>query len=176
MKRILARIVIRVSFYPSLLFNRTMCLIGFWRLWDRIDDHLIIGILPSRSDLSKLSRLGVHAIVNMCSECDGHADHMTAFGMVQLHLPTLDFHSPSEKDLVRGVDFIRKQAMSGRTVYVHCKAGRGRSVILAVCYLMVAHTIDAQTAYERIKGIRPQVDRGIVSRVSRLQFHSSLPE
>ncbi|MCH7870367.1 MAG: dual specificity protein phosphatase family protein [Planctomycetes bacterium] len=164
MKKTLLRIVVRLAYYPSLIFNRGMCLIGVWRRWDRIDEHLIIGAKPSRSDIAKLKELGVGAVVNMCREFDGHKDEMAACQVTQLYLPTLDFHSPTEEDMLRGVEFMQQQAKAGKSIYVHCKAGRGRSVTLGVCYLVAAHRIGGQEAYDRIREIRPQIDRGIVQR------------
>ena len=34
------------------------------------------------------------------------------------------------------MDFIKEQIESGKKTYIHCKAGRGRSVTIAVGYLM----------------------------------------
>ncbi len=164
MKKTLLRILIRLAYYPSLVFNRGMCLIGLWRRWDRIDEHLIIGAKPARSDIAKLKELGVGGIVNMCREFDGHKTEMATCQVTQLYLPTLDFHSPSEEDMLRGVEFMQEQADAGKSIYVHCKAGRGRSVTLGVCYLVASHGIGRQEAYDRIKQIRPQIDRGIVQR------------
>ena len=36
----------------------------------------------------------------------------------------------------RGVAFIEEMNQNEKTVYVHCKAGRGRSTTLVACYLM----------------------------------------
>ena len=164
MKKTLLRILIRLAYYPSLVFNRGMCLIGLWRRWDRIDEHLIIGAKPARSDIAKLKAIGVGAIVNMCREFDGHEDEMAAAQVTQLYLPTLDFHSPTEEDMIRGVEFMQQQAEAGNSIYVHCKAGRGRSVTLGVCYLIAAPRIGGHDAYDRIREVRPQIDRGIVQR------------
>ena len=47
-------------------------------------------------------------------------------GMRQLRLPVLDYCAPSPQQLESGLDFIRRQP-PGCSVYVHCKAGRGRA-------------------------------------------------
>ncbi len=91
MKEILIRIVVRLAYYPSLIFNRGMCLIGLWRRWDRIDEHLIIGAKPARCDIAKLKELGVGAIVNMCREFEGHKGEMAACHVTQLYLPRLSW-------------------------------------------------------------------------------------
>lgn len=59
------------------------------------------------------------------------------WGVVQLQLATIDFNNaPSQEMLQRGVGFIEKMNRNENSVYVHCKAGRGRSTTLVACYLM----------------------------------------
>lgn len=164
MKQTLKRILVRLAFYPSFCFNRIMCLIGIWYRWDRVDQHLFVGAMPSRSDIARLKELGVGAIINMCWEFRGHSEQMRACGITQLELPTLDFHSPSEQDIFRGIDFVRECARNGKSVYIHCKSGRLRSATLAVCCLVADRRISGQEAYDRIKEIRPQVNRDIAQR------------
>lgn len=54
-----------------------------------------------------------------------------------LQLRTADiFHSPTQENLAQGVQFMKKIANEGNTVYVHCKAGRTRSATLVGCYLI----------------------------------------
>ena len=58
-------------------------------------------------------------------------------GVDHLHLPTVDFtEAPSMDSMEQGVEFILQKARSQESVYVHCKAGRTRSVTLVGCYLM----------------------------------------
>ena len=59
------------------------------------------------------------------------------WGVDQLRLRTVDFNNvPSQEKLKAGVEFIEETKQSGKSVYVHCKAGRGRSATLVACYLM----------------------------------------
>ena len=56
---------------------------------------------------------------------------------MQLQLATIDFNNaPSQEMLRKGVEFIEEMNVNQSTVYVHCKAGRGRSTTLVACYLM----------------------------------------
>lgn len=59
------------------------------------------------------------------------------WGVTQLQLSTVDFNNaPSQEMIQRGVAFIEEMNQNEKTVYVHCKAGRGRSTTLVACYLM----------------------------------------
>jgi len=48
----------------------------------------------------------------------------------------VDFSPPSLEDLDTGVQVIQDFKRRGESVYVHCKAGRGRSATMAACYLI----------------------------------------
>ena len=57
--------------------------------------------------------------------------------MTQLRIPTLDFDAaPSVEEIEEGVAFIKSFKEKNESVYIHCKAGRGRSALLVVCYLI----------------------------------------
>jgi atypical dual specificity phosphatase len=118
----------------------------------------------------------VGGVINMCGEFPGHTVELETHGVEQLHLPTLDYHSPNEQDMLRGIEFIHRHITAGRGVYVHCKAGRGRSVTLAMCYLMAAHGLTPEQAHRRIRDVRPQIDRRVVRRSAVRAIERSLAE
>ena len=70
--------------------------------------------------------------------------------MTQVQLETVDFNNaPSPEKIEEGLKFIEKIKQEGHSVYVHCKAGRGRSATLVACYLMKVSSLflsDMQTA------------------------------
>ena len=68
------------------------------------------------------------------------------WGVTQLQLSTVDFNNaPSQEMIQRGVAFIEEMNQNENTVYVHCKAGRGRSTTLVACYLMKVFSLTANT-------------------------------
>ena len=160
-KNPLVRFLIRASFYPTLFLNRAMCAVGVWRRWDWVDEHVAVGALPSARFLRQLADAGISALVNLCVEYSGNERSLAALSMTQLHLPTLDYHRPCADDIARAVDFIKEQIEEGKKTYIHCKAGRGRSVTIAVGYLMATRQISANEAFLHIKSIRPNIDSDI---------------
>lgn len=79
-------------------------------------------------------------------------------GINHLHIPTVDFlFAPSVEDLKRGTEFIRDHVERGEKVYVHCKAGRGRSTVMVLCYLIRYEDMMPSKALDLIKKKRPQV-------------------
>lgn len=161
MNRTILRFLIRLAFYPSHWVNRLMCGLGLWHQADWVDEYVAFGSLPTRRDLARLRDEGVRAVINMCEEFGGDAVALTALDLEQLHLPTLDYHCPSDANLREGLEFLRKQIDAGGKVFVHCKAGRGRSAILVLCYVMTRDRISAGEALAMIRRARPRLARGI---------------
>eukprot|EP01126_Amoeba_proteus_P024614 TRINITY_DN2474_c0_g1_i8.p1 TRINITY_DN2474_c0_g1~~TRINITY_DN2474_c0_g1_i8.p1 ORF type:complete len:193 (+),score=44.30 TRINITY_DN2474_c0_g1_i8:78-581(+) len=83
-----------------------------------------------------------------------------AHGIEALHIPTPDFCPPSLSDLREGVEFMERIVNSGKIVYVHCKAGRGRSVVVTICYLAHKKGFSVDQACELLRSRRPQVNMG----------------
>ena len=57
---------------------------------------------------------------------------------------------------------------------MHCKAGRGRSATVAICWLMAAHEMTIEQAQERLQERRPHVLRGLSQRTVVQQFDKLL--
>jgi atypical dual specificity phosphatase len=174
-----------VAFWPTLAFNRVYCLLfpSKRRLWDRVHANLVVGSAPLlESEIEHLyAREGVRAVVNLCREWDGHGagpSHGFAgvslpallggrdaasrgvyarLGVPQLRLPTIDFDPPTLEHLLRGAAFIRAHALRGSSVYVHCKAGRGRSVAVCLAYLVLYDGLAPHEADARMRLVRPHI-------------------
>ena len=73
-------------------------------------------------------------------------------------LPTTDYmFAPTEDKTRRGLDFMRENVEKGNTVYVHCKAGRGRSTTLVLCYLVEYENMTPVEARDFVREKRPQI-------------------
>ena len=64
------------------------------------------------------------------------------------HLPTPDYCAPRQQDLWRGARWMQDQIGAGQTVYVHCNAGRGRSAVVVLCYLVLTKGLSAEEALQ----------------------------
>lgn len=158
------------AFYPTLWYNLALCKFNPQRRWwDWIDETVLLGALPLKSHVPKLKSEGIGAVINTCQEYRGPLDAYRAAGIDELYLPTIDFTPPRLEDIQRGVDFIQRHAEAGRKVYIHCKAGRGRSATIAMCYLITrGHTPDSAQALLTQK--RPQVNQKLAKRMVVLEF------
>lgn len=78
--------------------------------------------------------------------------------VTHLQVKMRDFGGDVPLDQIRiAVEQMHQYIQSGKTAYVHCKAGRGRSVVMVICYLMqfLDYTPDEAIAFVREK--RPEI-------------------
>lgn len=154
-----------------------------WRPWDVIytDDNgcaLVLGGLPSiihtlsgdtvRDDLKDFQTAGIKSILSvvehfeMCSPgwvIDPISPEVWKENDIhQLELAVPDFGTTCLATIEKGVDFIHSEMDQGRSVYAHCKAGRGRSYMLTLCYLIKYGNLSLLQAMELVKAKRPQVN------------------
>ncbi|GAA0138577.1 hypothetical protein LIER_00294 [Lithospermum erythrorhizon] len=160
-KRVLVGAGARMLFYPTLLYNVVRNKVqAEFRWWDWIDEYVLLGAIPFRSDVIRLKELGVGGVVTLNEPYETLVPTSLYYdyGIRHLVLPTRDYlYAPSLSDISRAVYFIHENAMCGRSTYVHCKAGRGRSTTIVICYLVKYKHMTPDAAYGYVKSIRPRV-------------------
>ncbi|PIA64577.1 hypothetical protein AQUCO_00100212v1 [Aquilegia coerulea] len=160
-KRVLVGAGARILFYPTLLYNvfRNKVQSEF-RWWDEVDQFLLLGAVPFPKDVPRLKQLGVGGVITLNEPYETLVPTALyrAHGIEHLVIPTRDYlFAPSASDINRAVDFIHRNACCGRTTYVHCKAGRGRSTTIVLCYLVEYKHMTPVAALEYVRSIRPRV-------------------
>ncbi|ESQ36847.1 hypothetical protein EUTSA_v10008212mg [Eutrema salsugineum] len=175
-KRILVGAGGRALFYPTLLYNvlRNMMQSEF-RWWDLVDEHVLLGAVPFPTHVPRLKELGVYGVVTLNEPFETLVPTSLyhAHGINHLELPTRDYlFAPSISDICQAVDFIHRNASSGKTTYVHCKAGRGRSTTIVLCYLVKYREMTPECAFEYIRSIRPRVMLASAQWKAVKQFYS----
>ncbi|CAI0523660.1 unnamed protein product [Linum tenue] len=152
-KRVLIGAGARALFYPTLLYNvvRNKFQADF-RWWDRVDEFILLGAVPFPTDVPCLKELGVRGVVTMNEPYETLVPTSLYYehGIDHLVLPTRDYcFAPSLRDIYN--------VLRGETTYVHCKAGRGRSTTVVLCYLVQHKHMTPDAAYKYVKSIRPRV-------------------
>ncbi|GJW75786.1 putative dual specificity protein phosphatase DSP8 [Tanacetum coccineum] len=131
-----------------------------FRWWDHIDEFLLLGAVPFPKDVPRLKELGVGGVItlNESYETLVPTSLYSAHDIDHLVIPTRDYlFAPSFYDIDRAVEFIHRNATSGKTTYVHCKAGRGRSTTIVLCYLVEYKHMTPDSALEYVRSRRPRV-------------------
>ncbi|MBA0806769.1 hypothetical protein Gohar_022623 [Gossypium harknessii] len=160
-KRVLVGAGARILFYPTLLYNVFRNKIqSEFRWWDEVDQFLLLGAVPFPKDVRRLKQLGVGGVITLNEPFETlvSTSLYRAHGIDHLVIPTRDYlFAPSISDISKAVAFIHKNACCGRTTYVHCKAGRGRSTTVVLCYLVEHKQMTPAGALEYVQSRRPRV-------------------
>lgn len=171
------------SIWDKLRFNLSYNLITAWRTndYNQIIPGLVLGAIPiAREDY--LAHDGFN-IIDFCKKsgaCLGKVfstledfelagkglfvtpvqpDFWTASGILHELIHVKDFTGDLDLDtLDQAVENIHNIIQENKSVYIHCKAGRGRSVILSLCYMLKYGEFEsATTAFEHLVNARPNV-------------------
>ncbi len=129
--------------------------------FSQITEDLFVGTTPRPRDYDELRSLGVTLVINMRLERWPRRDtHPSPLAFKWY--PTLDnplFPIPIFM-LHRGARAALEAIEAGGKVYVHCQAGRHRSVAMAAS-ILIAQGMDASSAMELIKSCREIADPDI---------------
>ncbi|KAJ6524517.1 hypothetical protein B0H19DRAFT_1008228 [Mycena capillaripes] len=124
--------------------------------------------LTTPEHVAELQSLGVRRILNIAAECDDdHGLHLRTVFEKYVKIPMRD--TVEEENIARGVrevcEILDDARLHSAATYVHCKAGKSRSVTAVMAYLIHANHWTLSRAYafvlERRKGISPNI--GFVS-------------
>jgi len=159
--------IARIAFYPTLLMHlaRNWYWPDLYPWWHRIDPNIILGGLPFSSDVPKLAQEKIIGVINCCEEYEGPVNDYKKYGIQQLRIPVIDYFPPSMEQIHFSIDFISDHCSEG-SIYLHCKAGRGRSACVAICWLMKKYNLNPEQAQEQLLAKRPVVSK----RLSQLQI------
>jgi len=122
------------------------------------DGSVLLGPYRDANDAALCADLGVGAFLCVAKECELPA-HAVASGAPTLHLPLVD--GPSEQlaaHVPRACAWIDAQAAAGRRVAVFCRAGKSRSVSIAVAYVMHRTGMSGRAALAHVKAVHPRAD------------------
>lgn len=133
----LSAIVSKTLFWPTLPITMSRR-VGKWSTI--VDDQVVLGGAPF-GWLNQPEKLyedyGVRGVINMCEEYKGPCKKYAELGMEELRLPTTDHFEPTLEDMKSAVAFIKDYEEEGKgKVYVHCRAGHGRSAAIAYVWLL----------------------------------------
>ncbi|KAL3944221.1 MAG: hypothetical protein SGBAC_001718 [Bacillariaceae sp.] len=174
--RPISAIVSRSLFWPTLPITVSRR-VGKWIT--RVDDTVLIGGAPF--DFAKIPETlyndhNVRGVINMCEEYKGPLRKYKELGIEELHLPTTDHFEPELEDLMSAIAFIRRHEAQGKCVYVHCRAGHGRSAAAVFGWLIYKDPIvDLQALNSEFRKMR-NVRSTLWKQSSIQQLHQRLKE
>jgi atypical dual specificity phosphatase len=148
------------------------------RWWDRIaPTRHFLGAQPQANwdHVSQISQLGVGAVLMLVEEFEERGGLLHSpvqardwaaplVGMAVYTVRARDFAPLRFVELDAALQWMREQEEHGRSVYVHCKAGRGRSASVLWAYLILAHRMEPDAALALLLRQRPSVNLGAAQR------------
>jgi atypical dual specificity phosphatase len=135
--RPLSSVVSKALFWPTLPITVSR---RFGRWITPIDDTVIMGGIPfGFGGYPKVlrERYGVRGVINLCEEYRGPLKQYYELGMDELYLPTTDHFEPSQEDMLSALSFMKRHQAMGNKVYVHCRAGHGRSGAVVLAWMLL---------------------------------------
>uniref|UniRef100_A0A7S4RLX0 Tyrosine specific protein phosphatases domain-containing protein n=1 Tax=Ditylum brightwellii TaxID=49249 RepID=A0A7S4RLX0_9STRA len=94
--------------------------------------------------------------------------------MSHLWLRTVDHFEPSLGDIKKAVAFIEKNKSQGNKVYVHCRAGHGRSAAIVFAWLLYKDPyVNAKELNEQLCNVR-NVRKKLWNQPNIKEFHKWL--
>ena len=118
---------------------------GKW--WDSINENIILGALPlhNSNHLELLKRENVGAVLSLNEDFEINGtiyfkpitkqdwqDNGITFMQIQVE----DNKCANVDDLCKCVLYIAENVKCNKKIYIHCKAGRGRSASVVLCYML----------------------------------------
>jgi hypothetical protein len=132
----------------------------------RVTERLLAGEYPGASSSAaaaeRLSAFaGVDVFLDLTHEQDGLASYeeLLANGVRRVSMPVPDFSVPDERRLAGILDRIDGELAAGRTVYVHCWGGVGRTGTVVGCWL-VRHGSSGEEALARLAELHGATPNG----------------
>ena len=145
-------------------------------LCSEITPHCCLGCLPISSDVDKLNEVGIKAVVNMCAEYKGPRRTYEKYHIKQIHLPTVEGTAPSLTTIQKAIQFMKESMNNHEKIFVHCKAGMGRSATVVFCHLVANENMTPENAIRLMKEKRPEIASSLVHYKPVKHFLASLKQ
>jgi ADP-ribosyl-[dinitrogen reductase] hydrolase len=134
-----------------------------------IPGRLLAGEYPGSIDplmagekIQKLLGAGINCIIDLTEEgeLEPYSTVLERSGAdcrrIRMSIP--DYSVPSKELMAEILDAVDENLLSGRTVYVHCWGGHGRTGTAAGCWLKRCGIAAGETVFDYIRGLRAELD------------------
>jgi len=129
--------------------------------------------IPSTvAQLEGLVREGVSHLVSLSPEMPPPA--RPVHGLTVHYIPIEDFQAPTLNQIEKFLEICDDALEAGEGVAVHCRGGNGRTGTMLAAFLIRQHQVDAETAVDEVRKMRPGAVESWVQEQALLNFHRKL--
>lgn len=144
--------------------------------WNKMDDHIFLGALPlhNSNHLEILKKENIGAVLSVVEDFELNGtiyfhpiskNDWIENNINHLHLQIEDSFGIRVDDMKKCIEFITENIKDNRRIYIHCKAGRGRSASVVMCYFLWKKFTESgelsnehiKETYEKLKEIRNEI-------------------
>ncbi|NGX62864.1 MAG: hypothetical protein KR126chlam6_00266 [Candidatus Anoxychlamydiales bacterium] len=160
-------------------YIRDKCFKKRWPWFNQINKNIFLGAVPLKNldHFTIFKDNNIKAVLSIIEEIDTKKETIFVSpinlsfwkqnSIDHLHISCKDLYPPSLKDLDLAADYIHKKIQENKKIYVHCTAGRSRSAMAIICYLMKYKNMSYEDAFKYVKSKRDLV---LVNRSQRDQL------
>lgn len=134
-----------------------------------ITKNIALGTEFADNEIHMLVNNGIGAVLDLRSESYANMMKLKAMGIVYKRIPVMDNFSPNLSQFLDGVEYLDKCMNNGLRVYVHCMAGKGRSAVMVIAYL-IKNGMAPIDAYSLVKERRPEANPSLQQILGIKQF------
>lgn len=153
--------------------------------YSEIVPGLWLGGLPlnEKHHLTELCQMGINTIISLTESFEkqrGWAwtpvddSQWLTNGVQVTNVEAVDFEPLTEDNLAAAVTALREAMRRERRVYVHCKAGRGRSASVVIAYMMLEHGLSFAKAHDHVRLRRPSINVNAYQRAAVIEYVASM--
>jgi protein-tyrosine phosphatase len=144
--------------------------------WNKMDDNIFLGALPlhNSNHLEILKQENIGAVLSVVEDFELNGtiyfkpiskNDWSENNINHLHVQIEDSHGIRVDDMLKCIEFITENIKDNRRIYIHCKAGRGRSASVVLCYFLWKKHMEIGKltnehileTYDKIKLIRNEI-------------------
>jgi atypical dual specificity phosphatase len=166
-RNILCYVPPKMKYVCSLIYTQTLTSYGIRDAWNKIDDlPLYLGMIPLVYIKDELLSLKIDCVISLVepfemeeSFAGSPIEHneWNNNGVRTFAIPTPDYEPLNINTLINTIKIIDDELQNGKTVYIHCKAGVGRSASVVVGYIMKKYKMNVDDAIEYVKKYRSSI-------------------